>query len=151
MFSIHFSLNMSRASLCPSSGEQRPCYCIWCIALILLDVVGSGCGALRSAPQPLSTTSMYVCVYVLCLCVFMYVYMYVLCMYICMYVCVCMYVCIYVCMCVCMYVYMYYVCMYVCMYYVCMYVYVCIYIHTYISVAKRLYSDLAHLDIEVPR
>jgi hypothetical protein len=22
------------------------CYCIWCIALVLLDVVGSGCGAL---------------------------------------------------------------------------------------------------------
>ena len=27
--------------------EQRPCYCIWCIVLVLLDVVGSGCGALR--------------------------------------------------------------------------------------------------------
>ena len=24
-------LNMFRASLCPSSGEQRPCYCIWCV------------------------------------------------------------------------------------------------------------------------
>jgi len=23
------------------------CYCIWCNALVLLDVVGSGCGALR--------------------------------------------------------------------------------------------------------
>jgi len=23
------------------------CYCIWCPALVLLDVVGSGCGALR--------------------------------------------------------------------------------------------------------
>ena len=34
------------ASLCPSSGEQRPCYCIWSTALVLLDVVGSGCGAL---------------------------------------------------------------------------------------------------------
>ena len=34
------------ASLCPSSGEQRPCYCIWCVVLVLLDVVGSGCGAL---------------------------------------------------------------------------------------------------------
>ena len=33
-----------RASLWPSSGEQRPCYCIWCVVLILLDVVGSGCG-----------------------------------------------------------------------------------------------------------
>ena len=27
--------------------EQRPCYCIWCVVLVLLDVVGSGCGALR--------------------------------------------------------------------------------------------------------
>jgi len=42
----HF-LNMIRASLCPSSGEQDVCYCIWCSALVLLDVVGSGCGALR--------------------------------------------------------------------------------------------------------
>ena len=39
-------LNMFRASLCPSLGEQRPCYCIWCVVLVLLDVVGSGCGAL---------------------------------------------------------------------------------------------------------
>ena len=38
---------MFRASLCPSSGEQRTRYCIWCIVLVLLDVVGSGCGALR--------------------------------------------------------------------------------------------------------
>ena len=38
---------MFQASLCPSSGEQRPCYCIWCTALVLLDVDGSGCGALR--------------------------------------------------------------------------------------------------------
>ena len=37
---------MFRASLCPSSGEQRTRYCIWCIVLFLLDVVGSGCGAL---------------------------------------------------------------------------------------------------------
>jgi len=42
----HF-LNMFRASLCPSSGEQAVCYCMWCAALVLLDVVGSGCGALR--------------------------------------------------------------------------------------------------------
>ena len=27
--------------------NKRPCYCIWCTALVLLDVVGSGCGALR--------------------------------------------------------------------------------------------------------
>jgi len=41
----HF-LNMFRASLCTSSGEQDVCYCTWCAALVLLDVVGSGCGAL---------------------------------------------------------------------------------------------------------
>ena len=45
LFIINFCLNMFRASLCPSSGEQRRCYCIWCV-LVLLDVVGSGCGAL---------------------------------------------------------------------------------------------------------
>jgi len=39
-------LNMFRASLCPSSEEQDVCYCMWCAALVLLDVVGSGCGAL---------------------------------------------------------------------------------------------------------
>ena len=37
---------MFRASLCPSSGEQDVCYCMCCAALLLLDVVGSGCGAL---------------------------------------------------------------------------------------------------------
>jgi len=41
----HF-LNMFQASLCPSSGEQDVCYCMWCALLVLLDVVGSGCGAL---------------------------------------------------------------------------------------------------------
>jgi len=46
MFIINFYLNMFRASLCPSSGDQRPCYCIRCVVLVLLDVVGSGCGAL---------------------------------------------------------------------------------------------------------
>ena len=40
-------LDMFRASLCPSSGEQDMCYCTWCAALVLLDVVGRGCGALR--------------------------------------------------------------------------------------------------------
>ena len=35
-------LNMFRAS----SGEKDVCYCMWCAALVLLDVVGSGCGAL---------------------------------------------------------------------------------------------------------
>jgi len=47
MFIINFYLNMFRASLCPASGEQRTRNCIWCIVLVLLDVVGSGCGALR--------------------------------------------------------------------------------------------------------
>jgi hypothetical protein len=53
MFIIDFCLNMFRASLCPSSGEQRPCYCIWCTVLGLLDVVGSGCVALfyKAAPH----------------------------------------------------------------------------------------------------
>ena len=27
------------------------CYCTWCAALVLLDVVGSGCGALRCRVQ----------------------------------------------------------------------------------------------------
>ena len=42
-----YFLNMFRASICPSSGEQEVCYCKGCAALVLLDVVGSGCGALR--------------------------------------------------------------------------------------------------------
>ena len=46
MFIINFCLKMFRASLCPFSGEQRHCYCIWCVVLVLLDVVGSACGAL---------------------------------------------------------------------------------------------------------
>ena len=45
MFIINFCLNMFRASLCPSSGEQMPCYCIWCVVLVLLDVVRSGSGS----------------------------------------------------------------------------------------------------------
>ena len=48
MFIINLCLNMFRASLCPSSGEQMPCYYIWCIVLVLLDVLGSGCGALSA-------------------------------------------------------------------------------------------------------
>ena len=47
LFIINYCLNMFRASLCPSSGKQRPCYCIWCVVLVLLDVVGSSCGALH--------------------------------------------------------------------------------------------------------
>ena len=27
--------------------ENKTYYCMWCAALVLLDVVGSGCGALR--------------------------------------------------------------------------------------------------------
>ena len=46
MFIINFCLNMFQATLCPSSGEQRPCYYIQCVVLVLLDVVSSGCGAL---------------------------------------------------------------------------------------------------------
>jgi len=38
-----YFLNMFQASLCPSSGEQDVCYCTWCAALVLPDVVGSGC------------------------------------------------------------------------------------------------------------
>ena len=65
MFIINFCLNMFRESLCPSSGEQRPCYCVWCTALVLLDVVGSGCGALRlfsithSSKVPFRTSETY--------------------------------------------------------------------------------------------
>jgi len=55
MFIINFCLNMFRASSCPSSGEQRPCYCIWCV-LVLLDVVGSGCGALPTTSSRTRTT-----------------------------------------------------------------------------------------------
>ena len=50
-------LNMFRASLCTSSGEQRLCYCIWCVVLVLLDVVGSGCGALRCRMRALTSVS----------------------------------------------------------------------------------------------
>ena len=48
---------MFRASLCPSSVEQRPSYCIWCVVLVLLDVVGSGCGALRCRMRALLNKS----------------------------------------------------------------------------------------------
>ena len=30
------------------------CYCIWCTALVLLDVVGSGCGVLRCRMRALT-------------------------------------------------------------------------------------------------
>ena len=49
MFIINFCLNMIRASLCPSSGEQRPCvtaYSVLCASTLQ-----------HSAPQPLPTTS----------------------------------------------------------------------------------------------
>ena len=48
----HF-LNMFRASLCPSSGDQDVCYCMRCAALVLLDVVGSDWGALRCRERAL--------------------------------------------------------------------------------------------------
>jgi len=48
-----YFLNMFPASLCPSSGEQDICYCLWCAVLVLLDVVGSGCGVLRCREQAL--------------------------------------------------------------------------------------------------
>ena len=33
--------------------EQGVCYCMWCAALVLLDVVGNGCGALRCGVRAL--------------------------------------------------------------------------------------------------
>ena len=57
MFVINFCLNMFLASLCPSSGEQRIRYCFWCIVLVLLDVVDSGCGALPSRQRPTTATN----------------------------------------------------------------------------------------------
>jgi len=57
MFIINFCFNMFRASLCPSSGEQRPCYCICCVFLVLLDVVVRGCGALSCRMWALVFTS----------------------------------------------------------------------------------------------
>ena len=42
MLIIDYSLDMFRASLCPSSGEKTTCYCVWGI------FAGSvGCGRLR--------------------------------------------------------------------------------------------------------
>ena len=46
MFIIDYSLDMFRASLCPSSGEKTTCYCIWVLAGIL-DVAGCGAVVLR--------------------------------------------------------------------------------------------------------
>ena len=45
MFIINFCFNMFRASLCPSSGEQRPCVTAygvlrWCCSMWLVAVVG---------------------------------------------------------------------------------------------------------------
>ena len=54
----HF-LNMFRASLCPSSGDQDVCYCTWCAALFLLDVAGSGCGALRCRMRAVTVLASY--------------------------------------------------------------------------------------------
>ena len=35
-----YFLNMFRASLCPSAGEQDVCYCTWCAAVVGRCVVG---------------------------------------------------------------------------------------------------------------
>jgi len=51
-----YFLNMFPASLCPSSGEQYACYCTWCAALVLLDVVGSCCWALRCRMRTVTFT-----------------------------------------------------------------------------------------------
>jgi len=32
--------------------ENKTYYCMWCAALVLLDVVGSGCGALPTRQRP---------------------------------------------------------------------------------------------------
>jgi len=68
MFIINFCLNMFRASLCPSSGEQRPCVtsygvlCWFCWIRTLWRLLSnSNLHSARilqsSAPQPLPTTS----------------------------------------------------------------------------------------------
>jgi len=48
-----YFLNMFQASLRPSSEEQDVCYCTLCAALVLLDVVGSGCEVLRCGVRAL--------------------------------------------------------------------------------------------------
>ena len=61
-FIINFCLNMFRASLCPSSGEQRPCYCIWCVVLVLLmwlvAVVGCCLAGCEQCSHPTGSASM---------------------------------------------------------------------------------------------
>ena len=48
MFIINFCLNMFQASLCPSSGEQRPCVTAYgVLRWFCWMLVDSGCGALR--------------------------------------------------------------------------------------------------------
>ena len=32
-----YFVSMFQASLCPSSGDQDVCYCMWCAALVVLD------------------------------------------------------------------------------------------------------------------
>jgi len=41
------SLHVSGIIMAIFRRTKTVCYCIWCPALVLLDVVGSGCGALR--------------------------------------------------------------------------------------------------------
>ena len=48
MFIINFCLNMFWGIIMPIFRRTKTvCYCIWCVVLVLLDVDGSGCGALR--------------------------------------------------------------------------------------------------------
>jgi len=49
MLIIDYSLDMFRASLCPSSGEKTTCYCIQGFLLVVLDV--AGCGSVVSHIQ----------------------------------------------------------------------------------------------------
>jgi len=42
IFSICFGHNYAHLH-----ENKTVCYCTWCAVLVLLDVVGSGCGALR--------------------------------------------------------------------------------------------------------
>ena len=50
-----YFVNMFRAPLCPSSGEQDVCYCTWFAALVLVDVVTSATNHIqqnqRSTPR----------------------------------------------------------------------------------------------------
>ena len=47
MFIINLSQHVSGIIMPIFRRTKTVCYCIWCTVLVLLDVVGSGCGALR--------------------------------------------------------------------------------------------------------